>query len=128
MSNTTHAFIPNRLNIDIKPELSVLPYNVMFMSYTVKNKKLLTGTAIYSPDLSTYYLDDDEATMIYRNNYGANTYLIIKYKIKEDRYEGEKFVNDKLVQSSFGKDWKQFFIHLTMVGLSVGEVCKFEEV
>ncbi len=106
---TPSAFIPNRLEISIKPELSDLPFNVMFMSYTVKDEVLMTGTAIYSPDLSTYFRDESEATMIYRNNYGAKAFLILKYLIKEDRYEGEKYVNNECVQTSFGKDWQGFF-------------------
>lgn len=128
MLTTPNAFIPNRLNIDIKPEISVLPYNVMFMSYTEKKGQLMTGTSIYSPDLSTYYSDDDEAVMIYRNNYGPNAYLIIEYIVKEDRYRGEKYIKNELVQTSLGKGWKGFFIHLTMGGLRKGEPCEFENV
>lgn len=128
MSNTTHAFIPNRLNIDIKPELSIFPFNILFMSYTEKDGQLVTGTSIYSPDISTYINNSYIAKMIYRNHYGLNSKIIIKYEFGTGGYEAQKFVNDVIVQSAFGKDWKNFFINLTMSGIHNGEACEFENV
>ena len=42
--------------------------------------------------------------------------------------ENEKFVNGKWVGEAIGKSWKQFFVHLTMIGLAEGESCEFSDI
>jgi hypothetical protein len=125
---TQFGFIPHNLNIDAEPKLSAFPYNVMFMSFAVKNGQRVTGTALYFPDLSTFFENEVESKMIYRNRYGNNSFLIIKHSNISGDYEGEKYVNDERVALTMGRNWKQFFIHLTILGLYKGEQCELSNV
>jgi len=124
-SVTKFGFIPQRLGITIDPELDNYPYNIMFQSHRYRGDQVMTGTALYFPDLSTFFDFDEESTMIYRNKYGRNSYIVIRHNKSEDSYEAERFVKGESVQLAMGKDWKNIFIHLTMVGLQPGEGCEF---
>jgi len=122
------GFIPHQLNIDAEPKLSVFPYNVMFMSFAIKDGQKVSGTALYFPDLSTFVEKGAESKMIYKNRYGNNSFLIIKHNNESGDYEGEKFVNGERIALTMGRNWKQFFIHLTILGLYKGERCEFSKV
>ena len=65
--------------------------------------------------------------MVYFNKFGRNSWITINYNKNEDCYWGKKLVNKKCVGEAMGKNWKQFFIHLTMLGLSDGERCEFSD-
>lgn len=126
---TFFGFVPHRLEIVGKPELNHYPFNVMFMSYTIRDGQKISGTALYEPDFNTYGKDGSLSAMRYRNAYGGDCYLIIGYDEEKKLYHGDKFVNGKLVGSADGgDDWNTFFIHLTMLGLTNGERCFFEPV
>jgi hypothetical protein len=124
---TLYGFIPHRLSIDVEPELNNFPYNVMFMSYAGKNGKVISGTALYFPDLSTFREVEEISKMIYRNKYGINSWLEIKHNTKNDTYEGTKFIKGEWSGEATGKDWKQFFVHFTMLGLVKDEECEFKD-
>lgn len=126
--STLYGFIPHRLNIDIEPKFSNFPYNVMFMGFAEKDGKSISGTSLYNPDISTYLENEEEQRMIYRNQYGGNSFLEIRYKIKEHSHWGEKYVNGESVGSAFGRTWKQFFLNVTMLGLSADERCEFKDI
>lgn len=125
---TFFGFIPHRLEIAWNPELNNFPFNVLFMSHTVKDGKRISGSAVYEPEFHTYKKDSHLSFMRYRNAHGGECYLTIAYDEENRKYRGEKFVNGKLVGSADGGDnWEQFFIHLTLLGVVNGERCKFEE-
>ncbi len=129
------GFIPHQLIVEGRPELRVLPFNIMFMSWTVKEGKQISGTALYEPDMTTFKVEGTETSMVYRNKYGGDHWIVITYKADDKTWRGEKFVNGKLVTTTYGKDnedekkgWYPFFIHMTMCGLFEGERCKFETI
>lgn len=120
------GFIPHRLEIPRRPELSAFPLNVLFTSRKIENGAEISGSALYEPDFDTYRKDGDVSSMRYRNLYGTTSHLVIAYDEKNKRYRGEKFVNGKLVVlAEGGDDWQRFFTQLTLPGLANGERCKF---
>lgn len=125
--STLYGFIPHKLSIDIEPKLNNFPYNVMFMSYSGKDGKVVSGTALYFPDLSTFRDNKEESKMIYRNKYGSNSWLEIKYNTLKGKYDGIKYIKGVWSGEATGKNWKQFFIHFTLLGLVSGEDCEFRE-
>lgn len=122
------SFIPRHLQISDRPEFDDFPLRVMFVKYKNQNGKMISGTALYDPDLFSFKEYEDKRSVKYHNIYGGDDWLIIEYNILKKSYYGEKFISGKSVVQTMGADWKNFFIHLTMVGLANGERCMFEEV
>jgi len=128
---TFYSYVPKHLEIPGKPELNKFPFNVLFASFAVKDGKNIMGSALYEPDFYTYEKKGDLCLMRYHNVYNVDknvSYLIIAYDEKNKIYRGNKYVNHELVGETEGRDdWNEFFIHFTMLGLSKGERCKFDE-
>lgn len=122
------GFVPHRLNIKERPELNIFPQNVLFASQGIRNGKNVFGDALYEPDLKSYTRKHNESSLNYHSVYGGNHWLVVKYDFLEKRYQGEKFVNGKSVGQAYGLKWEMFFVHFTMLGLSVGERCRFDEI
>lgn len=122
------GFVPCPLEIKERSELNVFPLNVLFMQYGTRDGKIITGTAVYDPDLETFKQEGEKCSMKYHNAYGDNCWLKIEYDAARKSWHGEKFVNEKSVMSADGSGWQGFFVHFTMFGLAVGERCKFEDV
>lgn len=134
-----YAFCPNHLNLEGREDLWVFPHNILFMKYRGEPDGSVTaGTALYNPDISSLVQDKDEWEMTYRNQYGGDGYVVIKHNIKNQSYQGDKFVNGIWVGSATGRindnesetenGWHLFFFHLTMLGLSNGERCFFRKI
>lgn len=117
-ANTPFAFIPHRLNVIDRPELSIFPFNVMFMSFKVENGRQITGTTLYEPDLSSFEQKQDQLLMKYFNKYNKRCWLIITYNPRTQKYSGYKFINGKLVLSADGTEWKMFFYSSNYVRLA----------
>jgi len=122
-----YSFIPRRLGIEGLPKYNNMPFNVMFQKFISKNGIIISGTAIYEPSFLTFQENEDNCSMIYKNIYGGNSWLKVSYNNQENTWNGLKVVNDKSAGQAFGTDWKIFFIHFTMLGLSNGEKCKLEK-
>jgi len=123
------GFVPHRLEIAGFPEFNNHPFNVMFMSHTIKDGQQISGTALYEPEFHTFRKEGVSGFMKYRNIYGGDCHLIIGYNEENKQHHGEKFVNGKSVGFAYGIDnWNIFFVHLTMLGLAVGEGCMFEQI
>ena len=121
------AFIPQRLEVADKPEYSLFPINVLFVSYRNMDGRFQAGSALYEPDLHTCRKEEHLSSMRYHKIFGGECYLEIDYDGKNRRYRGEKFVNGKSVGCTYGVDnWQLFFTHFTMLGLVDGERCRFE--
>lgn len=121
------AFIPHRLEIAWNPELDIFPFNVLFMSHTVRDGQKVTGSVLYEPEFHTYKKEGPLSSMRYRNIYGGDCYIMISFDEEKKVYCGEKFINGECVTTTDGgNDWQLFFTHLTMTGLSDGERCLFE--
>lgn len=131
------CFCPKRLSILGRDDLSVFPFNILFMVHKDKSDgSSFLRSAIYNPDFSTFFQDDEKISMKYRNNYGGNSYVLIMFDIANFSYQGDKFLNDicvgsvteRIVTDSNGvkQGWNTFFFQLTMLGLSEGEGCEVE--
>ena len=73
------GFAPCPLEIKERPELNVFPLDVLFMRYGTRDGKIITGTAIYDPDLETFKQEGEKCSMKYRNAYGGDCRLKIEY-------------------------------------------------
>jgi len=111
------GFVPGRLEIKERPELSVFPYNVLFASHKITNRK----RALYLPDIESFKQDPDKLSMRYHNDCGGKSWLLIEYNPLKRSYLGQKFVNNKSVMEASGNEWSMFFVHFTMLGLTDGE-------
>ena len=121
------GFIPHNLAIENRPELDVFPLNVMFASQKeAKTGGIISAYSLYEPLINTYTIDGNTASMEYINIYSHSCYLIITYDLVTKLYNGEKYVKGELAVSATGPNWKTFFFHFTMLGLSKGERCKFD--
>jgi hypothetical protein len=120
-------FIPKRLEVTEKPEMSNFPVNVLFVSFRIADGRLQAGSALYEPDFDTYHREENQTSMKYHNVYGGG-YLVVTFDEIDRRYRGEKSVNRKPVGLSIGGDWQSFFMHFTLLGLPDGERCKFDYV
>lgn len=124
---TFTAFVPHRLEFSWKPEWNAFPFNVLFVSHTVKDGQKVTGSALYEPEFHMYKKEGQLSTMRYRNIYGNDCFIMISFDEEKKVYCGEKFINGKCVTiTDGGDDWQLLFTHLTMTGLSAGERCLLE--
>jgi len=119
------AFIPNRLEIKDRPELTNFPLNVMFMGFAVRENSHISGTALYEPVISSFKEESELQAMLYKNIYGEESWLYIQHEPALTKWTGKKFVSKRRVGMAVGTEWNQFFIHLTMLGLTNGERCRF---
>ena len=121
------GFVPCHLQLSNRPELGLFPLNVMFAkSKQGENGKIISATTLYEPMLSTYKLDRKQCSMEYFNIYGHGSWLLITFDQLDKSYRGEKYVGNTKVGMAVGPEWKMFFVHFTMMGLSNDEPCKFD--
>lgn len=120
------GFIPHQLEIPTRPDLSVFPLNVLFAKKKIENDQVISGSALYVPELDTLMLSGRNISMRYRNSHGGDSYLIIEYNFLKKTYTGSKFVHEKLVGMADGPEWNWFFVHFTILGLANGERCLFD--
>lgn len=126
MSYTPYGFIPGRLSSLVTPELANFPMNILFASYGLRNGRQVRGLAIYCPDLDIIKQRGKKLKMYYWNQYNTTSWVEITYDQDKGSYRGDKSVQGEHKLMALGANWKQFFIHLTMSGLSEGEGCEFE--
>ena len=74
-----HMFIPHRVHIAGHPAIDVLPLNIVFAKSKVQNGKVVTGAALYTPDLSTVVLDTKRIALTYRNTLDSSWVVVIEY-------------------------------------------------
>lgn len=121
------ACIPYRLEIEGRRELTTFPLNVLFPRHAIRDEEEGVANALYVPDFSSFSKEGQVYSMIYRNIHGGDCHLVITYGETDGSYKGEKFINGKSVGFAVGKeDWDNFFIHLTLLGISDGESCDFK--
>lgn len=120
-----YIFIPNRLEIAEHPEIDVLPLNMLFTKSKVQDGKVITGSALYSPQMSTLQLYAHRIVLTYRNLIDDSWTVVIEYDRERKSWKGTKSAHGKDLVVSFGSAWKEFFQQLTMAGLQRGEPCAF---
>ncbi|MFC1649568.1 hypothetical protein ACFL2C_02515 [Patescibacteria group bacterium] len=119
-----YGFVPHRLEIEERPELSDFPFNVLFVNFFLKDNKDFSATALYEPEIESYSVNKEEKSLDYRNIYGHEDLLTIVKRKKS--WSGVKVIKNERVLWADGPKWNLFFAHLTMNGLSKGERCKFK--
>ncbi len=115
------AFIPYKLDIAGRPELSLFPLNVLFAKYKTVDGNVVIGKALYEPDLKSLSKKGTVFRMTYRNAYGGDGRLIIRYDFLKEKYQGEKFVRGESVGQAEGTEWDRFFMQFGVLGISDGE-------
>lgn len=145
INRTPYGFIPSPLAIPDKPELSVFPFNIMFMSFANIDGIDSTGQTLYLPDLESHTKNSKSECMRYFNqcqningnhiktttrpaSYVGQDYIDISYFEDSSKYEAEKYVGGQNISTTHGNNWKVFFIHLTLPGLAKNEGCEFEPI
>lgn len=134
---TPYANIPKQLIVADKPEYARFPFNVLFVSYRMREGKLQQGHAIYEPDLSLYRENDRGCGLTYWNRYGwifgdaapRNDWRIFIFWDHEMKtWFGGKCKGKDVVQDAAASGWEEFFIRFTALGLADGEQCAFKAV
>lgn len=123
---TPFAFVPRPLEVEDRPELSVFPLNVMYVSTASIDGVDTSETSLYEPYFASYRRNDKTQCMRYYNKYSAVDYIDITYYFDVSKYIGVKYVKGKEVLSAYGSEWKAFFVHLTLNKLAKGEGRIFE--
>jgi len=116
------GFVPHRLEIEGRTDLSDFPQNIVFANFFAEGGVKKIASAIYEPDLETYA----GRSLTYRNIYNPEN--VVRITRQNDRWEGTKVINGDEVLFAEARTWKQFFVQLTIIGLSKGERCKFEDI
>ena len=120
-----HVFVPNRLHLAEHPEIDVLPLNVLFARSTPQNDNLITGAALYNPDLSSLALERKRIALTYRNTLDSSWVVFLQYNWGTQSWTGTKSARSKVLFYSFGNTWEGFFKHFTLSGLHDVEPCAF---
>ena len=127
---TLYGFVPHALVLEeINADFRHFPYNILFMSWTAKDGKRVSGSALYEPEFSTFKKEGELCCMRYRNvynTYDSECHVMVAYDCDRKSYFGEKLVRGESAGEASGPDWNTFFIHLTMLGLTAGERCEFD--
>lgn len=118
------GFVPHRLEIKDRPELSDFPLNVLFANFFVSNGIQMVASALYKPDVESFTIQGTEKVLKYKNPHREEDELIIVRG--ENGWSGEKIIKGEKKLIACGAKWEGFFVHLTMSGLSKDEACIFE--
>lgn len=120
-------YIPKNLDVKGEEHLNIFPYNILICSYQrTKDDKLLEGLVMYLPDTDTYCKTKTYESMIYPNYYCKGYFFKIFYFKKTKSYRGIKYANNKIVGEADGNNWRIFFIHVGLIGISNGEKCELK--
>jgi len=120
-----YMFIPNRLEIAEHPEIDVLPLNILFARSKVQDGKFVTGSALYTPEMSTLQVDAQRIALTYRNSIDNSWTVDIEYNTARKSWKGTKRARGEDLVFSFGSTWEGFFKQVTILGLQDGEPCAF---
>jgi len=116
------GFIPKKLEVEGRPELSLLPLNILFVNFFSQKGINMSASSLYEPDIETFMGGVMGVRMTYRNIYNPENVIILTRK--RSGWEGKKIIDSKAVLIQEGKDdWNHFFGNFTANGLSEGEDC-----
>jgi hypothetical protein len=120
---TDYGFIPSKLSVLGRPELSEFPNRIVFMSLVGSQGVVGTAEATYEPLVSSYRpgtQDSRGESLDYFNRYDpsrANLTIFINRQGPLP-FQALKRVDDSLVATVVGEDWSTFFRNLTLLGLT----------
>ena len=122
IQNSLAGFVPKKLKVKGRPELAIFPLNVLFAGIGLIGDKRVSAHAVYHPDISSFKKEKDGYFMIYKNEFGPESFLWIAYQISKGLFIGEKYVDNKLAGRSSGISWNSFYVHFTAIGVVAGEM------
>src|ERR1700746_1502962 len=102
-----HMFVPNRLHIARHPAIDVLAQNILFAKSKVQHGKVVTGAALYTPDLATIVLDTKLIALTYRNTQDRAWLVVIEYDSETKSWKATKSAYGKLLFYSFANTWER---------------------
>lgn len=120
----TYLYIPRRLDVVGRPELSVFSVNVLLVSVRIVGGRPQTGEALYEPDLSTFSARGIRSWLSYRNVYGSRASMRITFDAASHTWHGARFIDGRVVDEATGGSWQSFFLNFTALGLLHGEPCR----
>ena len=112
----TFAFIPKRLEIPNRPELSDFPRNILFANTVQLGQYSDVHLALYEPDFFTFKSNDGQKQMTYRNTQGGDSQVMV-IKEAQGYYTGVRTINGGEKDISNGETWKNFFLYLALHGV-----------
>lgn len=122
LAEEKYMFIPKRLEIADRPELSNFPFNILFgTACLTDDNRQIFETSEYVPDLTTFTEEGDEQKLRYYNSLdnSHSHWAEIVYNTKDQSYAGTKYRGAKHAGMAFGNAWDPFFVHFTMLGVGV---------
>ena len=120
-SETELAFVPKRLEVPGRPELSNFPFNILFGAIrSLSDDNSAIETAEYLPDIESFKQDGVEQKMKYYNKHDNRRYYWaeIIYDTSNKGYVGFKYRGKKSVGGASGSHWGGFFAHFTILGIA----------
>lgn len=129
------SYIPNRLLVEKRSELSIFPLNFLMARYGPHEGKHCMINTLYEPDLSSFRLNEDKSlTMNYFNRNDHRYYLKMIIGPNFKFRKAEKYKNEKKLGETYGiiefrkeqESWNKFFAHLAVLGFDQGEGCLFD--
>ncbi len=124
LQDMTVVCFPKKLVVDGRPELSVFPLQVAFMAVAERDGQVTARASSYVPELATYALDGSKRSLYYDNVLGGDSALRITFETIGGTYVGEKVLAGHCVAQATGRDWNEFFVQLSGVGVVDGERCE----
>ena len=117
-SDPMFSFIPKRLEIEGRPELSDFPATVCFAGFVQGNgcQRVLCEAA-YQPELESLKTQGDCRVLRYTGLYNPDFTLEISHNLVSDGYFGEKFCCGEYAGAAGGSSWEGFFAHFSGLGI-----------
>ena len=101
-------FVPERLDIPGRPELSPFLTVVSFSRCRSVGDDTILERATYEPDLKSFSNKGAVFRMTYRNTLGGSGRLIVRYDFLNEEYRAEKFVDGRSVGRIENRRWAAF--------------------
>ncbi len=122
------VFIPNKLEVGGRPELSGFPLNVLLYDKKIVKSVIADATSLYVPDFSTFLVQGSKKQMDYKSTNDPRYKLVISFDVSTGNRTCDKYCNDKVIGKAFGgEDWQKFFIQVGLLRLKDGEKCDLGE-
>ena len=86
------GFIPHRLEVEDRPELSDFPLNVLFANCFKAGGVDFSADALYEPEIESFREEEDKKILDYRNIYNPEDLLTITKEV--EKWVGGKYGNE----------------------------------
>lgn len=123
--NALNVFIPDKLNITGRSELSEFPKHIFMARNMPIHGYVNIAYVVYEPELHTFTQKDELREMNYLNKFDPE--FRIKISFNNKYYIGVKYRGDQEISQATAPNWGSFFAHLDAIGITNGEGCKFRK-